>query len=362
MGKDSEYYKKKRADEKERLSELEKELPDFARKYIDDKRLQTQVSTLVQYTYDIITFFKFLKQSNPVFRDRKTDSFTCEDLDMLTEDDIKEYQRFLEYSRMNDGTVHENGNKGIARRMTPLRGMFLYCVQRNYIKKNSMDLVKRPRIKKDKDIIRLNNDEVRELIDATEMMTGNITKKSREMRTLTQKRDLAIVLLLLGTGMRVSECSGLDLKDISLVDHSAVVVRKGGAQDIVYFNDEVAEALKDYIRNERPYRYEKADEDQKDALFFSLKGKRISVDSIEVLIKKISSTAVPGKKITPHKLRSSYGTALYRETKDIKLVASVLGHENISTTSKHYIADDEEEKKRAINLDVYKKDETDKII
>ena len=78
-----------------------------------------------------------------------------------------------------------------------------------------------------------------------------------------------------------------------------------------------------------------------DALFLSLQKKRLNVRSVENLVKKYAKIVTPLKKITPHKLRSTYGTNLYRETGDIYLVADVLGHEDVNTTKKHYALEDE---------------------
>ena len=72
------------------------------------------------------------------------------------------------------------------------------------------------------------------------------------------------------------------------------------------------------------------------ALFLSLQKKRISVRAVEKLVKKYSECSTPLKKITPHKLRSTYGTALYEQTGDIYVVAEVLGHKDVNTTKKHY--------------------------
>ena len=89
-----------------------------------------------------------------------------------------------------------------------------------------------------------------------------------------------------------------------------------------------------------------------------MKGRRISVDTVERLVKRYAMMAVPNKKITPHKLRSTYGTALYRETGDIRLVADVLGHENINTTIDYYAAMEDEHKRQAANAVNYKRKDT----
>ena len=102
---------------------------------------------------------------------------------------------------------------------------------------------------------------------------------------------------------------------------------------IVYFCKDVEQALKDYLEISREAITPVAGHE--DALFLSVQRKRISVDAVEKMVKKYAS-AVSVKTITPHKLRSTYGTALYRETGDTYLVADVLGHADVNTTKKHY--------------------------
>ncbi|MGI6004428.1 MAG: tyrosine-type recombinase/integrase, partial [Christensenellales bacterium] len=87
--------------------------------------------------------------------------------------------------------------------------------------------------------------------------------------------------------------------------------------------------------------------------FLSLQKRRISVRAVQELVKKYASIAAPLKKISPHKLRSTYGTALYQQTGDIYLVADVLGHRDVNTTRKHYAAMNEDKRRlaaRAITL------------
>jgi site-specific recombinase XerD len=160
----------------------------------------------------------------------------------------------------------------------------------------------------------------------------------------TKVRDLAILTLLLGTGIRVSECVGLDLDDVDFKNNGIKVHRKGGAEVMVYFGDEVMEALEQYMveRNgTTPV------DGHTNALFLSLQNKRISVRAVENLVKKYSKLVTNVKNITPHKLRSTYGTALYQETGDIYLVADVLGHKDVNTTRKHYAALEDERRRKA---------------
>ena len=150
--------------------------------------------------------------------------------------------------------------------------------------------------------------------------------------------------LLLGTGIRVSECVGLDLKDIDFESNGIKIRRKGGYESIVYFGDEVETALLDYLEQREHIIPMQGHED---ALFLSLQNRRMAVRSVENLVKKYASRVTSIKKITPHKLRSTYGTSLYRETGDIYLVADVLGHKDVNTTRKHYAALEDERRRRA---------------
>ena len=201
----------------------------------------------------------------------------------------------------------------------------------------------------------MNNYEVQAILEAIDKGNAYTSERQRKYNQRTRGRDLAILTLMLNTGIRVSECNGLDLNDVDFNVNSLTIVRKGGGQDIIYFNDDVAATLKEYINGEREYI--NAVEGHENALFYSLQGKRISVDAIENLVKKYAKIVVPNKKITPHKLRSTYGTALYRETGDIRLVADVLGHENINTTIDYYAAIEDEHKRIARNaVDFSKKD------
>ena len=160
-------------------------------------------------------------------------------------------------------------------------------------------------------------------------------------------KSQAIITLLLGTGIRVSECVGLDKNNIDFKNNGILIKRKGGYEDIVYFGEEVHKALTDYM-NEREHIMPESGHEN--ALFLSLQNKRISVRSVELLVKKYAKTVTSLKKITPHKLRSTYGTTLYQETGDIYLVADVLGHKDVNTTKKHYAAQNEERKRYAATV------------
>jgi site-specific recombinase XerD len=194
-----------------------------------------------------------------------------------------------------------------------------------------------------KNIIRLEINEIAKLLDDVES-GEHLTERQKKYHRYTKSRDMAIISLLLGTGMRVSECVGIDIGHIDFDLNGVKVTRKGGSESILYFGGEIEDALKGYLLRRNEIQARAAD---KDALFLSLQNRRISVRAIEKLVKKYARLVTTLKKISPHKLRSTYGTQLYRETGDIYLVADVLGHADVNTTRKHYAEMDENRRKTA---------------
>jgi site-specific recombinase XerD len=195
----------------------------------------------------------------------------------------------------------------------------------------------------EKQIVRLDVDVVVQLLDEVES-GESLSDRQQMYHNRTKVRDLAILTLLLGTGIRVSECVGLDLDDVDFKNNGIKVHRKGGAEVMVYFGDEVMEALLNYMVERKGIT---PVEGHTNALFLSIQNKRISVRAVENLVKKYSKLVTNVKNITPHKLRSTYGTTLYQETGDIYLVADVLGHKDVNTTRKHYAALEDERRRKA---------------
>lgn len=212
------------------------------------------------------------------------------------------------------------------------------------IEKNPTIFVDMPKLH-DKAIIRLDIDEVALLLDYVENCGKELTGQKKVYYEKTKTRDLAILTLLLGTGIRVSECVGLDINDIDFKNNGIKVTRKGGSEMVIYFGEEVRNALENYLETTRASATPLPDHEN--ALFLSTQRKRMGVQAIENMVKKYAKQVTPNKKITPHKLRSTYGTSLYKETGDIYLVADVLGHKDVNTTKKHYAAIDDMRRRQA---------------
>ena len=317
-------------------------LPPFCKDYFRAIDTTTTAKTRISYAYDIRIFFQFLLDENPAFKDHAMTDFTVDVLDQIKAVDLEEYQEYLKLYQSGDKT-ETNGERGLKRKISALRSFYAYYYKREMIHTNPTVLIDVPKIH-EKSIIRLDTDEVAMLLDYIEHCGDTLTGQKRVFYEKTKERDLAIVTLLLGTGIRVSECVGLDMDDVDFKNNGIKIHRKGGKEVIVYFGEEVCEALWNYMEereNITPV------EGHANALFLSMQNKRISVRSVENLVKKYSKLVTNLKNITPHKLRSTYGTNLYRETGDIYLVADVLGHKDVNTTKKHYAALEDERRRTA---------------
>lgn len=339
------YYQQKDIENIKKLREMMKELPPFCTEFFRGIEPRTSTRTRIAYAYDLSVFFDFLKKENPVFAKMERMDFKLEQLDQITVTDLEEYMEYLKY-RFNEQN-HEimNQERGIMRKISSLKSFYNYFFRTEKLTTNPAALVRLPKLH-DKEIIRLDVDEVALLLDAVEQGEG-LTEKQKAFHKRTRLRDLALLTLLLGTGIRVSECVGLDINDIDFKNGGIHIHRKGGKEVTVYFGSEVENALQDYLDERFGIIPEEGSEQ---ALFLSMQRKRMNVRSVENLVKKYAHIVTPLKKITPHKLRSTYGTNLYRKTGDIYLVADVLGHSDVNTTKKHYAALEDERRRSARNV------------
>ena len=325
-----------------KLRQVLSTLPAFCKDYFRAIDSTTTTKTRISYAYDIRIFFQFLLDENPVFKNYAMTDFSVDVLDQIKAIDLEEYMEYLKVYQNGDKT-ETNGERGLKRKISALRSFYAYYYKREMIHSNPTVLIDVPKIH-DKSIIRLDTDEVALLLDYIEHCGDSLTGQKRVYYEKTKERDLAIVTLLLGTGIRVSECVGLDIEDVDFKNNGIKVTRKGGNEMVVYFGEEVEKALKRYLEVLAGITPLAGHEH---ALFYSAQRKRMGVQAVENMVKKYSRQITTTKKITPHKLRSTYGTALYQETGDIYLVADVLGHKDVNTTKKHYAALDDARRRQA---------------
>ncbi len=321
------------------------ELPSCCAEFVRGIENETLVRTRYAYLCDLRIFFKFLLSLPSFEAIPAIPAIRLGDLDRVSVTDVENYMSYLSYHLDDNEKDVTNGERAKARKLASLRAFYKYFCKKEKLKTNAPSLVDLPTIH-EKAIVRLEPDEVAILLDTVQSGEG-LSEKQKEYHRLTQSRDLAILTLFLGTGIRISELVGIDIDDINFSSNEFSIIRKGGNQDILVFGDEARAALLGYMLERETM---SAKPGHEEALFLSLQRSRITVRAVEKLVKKYSSIATPLKKISPHKLRSTYGTTLYRETGDIYLVADVLGHKDVNTTRKHYAAVSEDRRRIAAKV------------
>lgn len=327
-----------------KLREMLKSLPQFVVGFFRSLSDQTSALTRLGYAYDLRIFFTFL--SEEIFDNIPVTEISAENMARIQSEEIEEFMEYLSYyvPADNPDSHIKNAALGKSRKLAAVRGIFKYLYRKKLIPANPSELVSFPKIH-EKPITTLEVNEIAKLLN--EVDSGeNLTDHQKIFHERTKLRDAAIITLLLGTGMRVSECVGLDIRDIDFEVNGLRVTRKGGDEMILYFGDEVHDALCAYLDQ----REELTPLDgHENALFLSLQNRRITDRAIQNMVKKYASLITQLKNISPHKLRSTFGTQLYAETGDIYLVANVLGHADVNTTRKHYAKMDDSYRRRAAN-------------
>ncbi len=343
-GKDDKYYTEQDKLNVLRMREVLDTLPRFLKQYFRGIEPTTSARTRLGYAYDLRTFFEYLHNVNPFVSKIDIKDLSIDILDSIEREDIEEYLEYLSLYEKQDKEI-TNKEQGKKRKMSALRSMYTYFYKAELIKNNTPELVNMPKLHEN-EIIRLEPNEVAMLLDQVEA-GEKLSKAQLKYHEKTKLRDVALLTLLLGTGIRVSECVGIDIDDIDFDTNGIRIHRKGGYNTVVYFPEEVRTALIDYLKERKlmiPV------EGNENAFFLSLQNKRITVRAVENLVKKYARNVTTLKKITPHKLRSTFGTNLYKESGDIYLVADVLGHKDVNTTRKHYAAQDDENRRRAAKM------------
>lgn len=339
--KKNSYFEQREISCIERLESIIEMLPYFVRDFFVGVENRTSPLTRLNYGYDLRVFFDFLVKK--IFRNKKIVDIELSDLAKLESSDVEYFLSYLSLYSIN-GKNERCTETGKARKLSTLRAFYKYYFNKNQLPANTPSKVSMPKIH-EKEIVRLDSndrvDEIGDMIYTVETGAG-LTKKQLAFHNATKLRDTAIITLFLGTGIRISELVGLNIDDIDLKNYSFVVTRKGGNRAILYFNEEVASSLQVYIESRKVQ-----DNIKENALFLSLQNRRISTRTVQELVKKYAKIVSPLKKITPHKLRSTFGTNLYKQTGDIYVVADCLGHKDVNTTKKHYAAITEDIRKKA---------------
>lgn len=334
------YYETRDLKNIEKIGSYLSTLPEFCYDYFTGIENNTSTLTRLNYAMDLCVFFEYLEKF--VIKKPK-DQITLADLDGLQARNIESFLSYLSYYQ-NDDKMIKNSERGKARKLASVRSFFKYLFNHDMLSSNVASKIKTPKLHT-KEIIRLEKDEVSRMLDAVVDPT-TFSERQKKYNKNTFERDNAIVTLFLGTGIRISELVGLNVEDFDFSQNAFKVTRKGGNQAILYYSREVYDAMQLWLKKR-----ETLDLDpNENAMFVSLQNRRICTRAVENLVKKFAKEGSPLKKISPHKLRSTFGTNLYRETKDIYIVADVLGHKDVNTTKKHYAAINEDMRKSVANV------------
>ena len=344
MAKNPSYTLEREIKYTKKLQALCAELPPLCSEFFRGIADQTAILTRYNYAVDLRIFFRYLSEVK-FDGQRKITEFSLSDLEQITLDDLERYMEFLNLYETPDGRPVKNRERAKARKVASLRSFFKYFFRKQKLSNNIAALLETPKIH-DKPILRLEADETANLLDCVDSLSLS-TERQQVYNQHTQIRDSAIITLFLGTGIRVSELVGLNVEDLDFSANAFTVTRKGGNRVILYFSEEVAQALKAYLEIRKEITTLPG---QESALFLSLQRRRITVRSVENIVKKYTNSAVPLKNISPHKLRSTFGTQMYQETGDIYLVADVLGHKDVNTTTKHYAAQADARRRQAARV------------
>lgn len=337
--KNTSYFSERNYKNTQALRNVLKELPEFCYDFFTGVESRTSALTRLNYGYDLRIFFNFMFEETNVFNGKNIYTLEPQDLNNLKSQHIERFLSYLSSYEDKEGEIKTNTERGKARKLSTIRAFLQYFYRKELINENVATKVPSPKLH-EKSIIRLEKDEIPKMLDEVDSGYA-LSDHAKGFHKITRRRDLALLTLLLGTGMRVSECVGLNVDDVDFKTNALKITRKGGNQVVLYFSDEVKVALFDYIeeRNQNPYVKDEP------ALFVSIQNKRITTRAVQNLVKKYAEIVTPLKHITPHKLRSTYGTELYRQTGDIYIVADVLGHKDVNTTKKHYSAITEDRRK-----------------
>ena len=342
------YKSEKEKELKNKLDAELKAMPDFFREYIVAKSVSKASSTLYAYFIDMRVFLSFIKE-----RDHLQMNFEDMGIDVLGRlkpRDILEYR---------DHLAHTNSLVGIKRKFSSLSAVYTYFCKTGVLSSNPVRAVDMPKINQ-KRVEVLKSNEIERIFSAIENGSSLSEYSRKRFHESTKYRDLAIVALLLSSGIRVSELVGLNVRDIDFdhpdedssgnIIYEAYVSRKGGNEDRIYLTEETIGYIQRYMETNRKEMLRGKSDEEEPALILSLKGRRISVGSVEALIKKHALTTVPTKNVHPHMFRKTRGTQVYNETNDLKLTAAVLGDKSVEVVNTHYVAGNEQNRKDAANI------------
>ncbi len=341
MSKNSKWYESKETRLNNKLETIIMDFPYFARDYITVKRTRLTTNTLVIYAYTIQSFLNFLLKSKGnnsgiIIHDLKVD-----DMKMVGVQELKAYEKYLQQE--SNVSNYNNSYRTIAYKFSILKGLYNHMRSKGRINQNPFDGYKVSGRREENDCNYLSVEEVQNLFQSVIDLSNCKSEHQAAYLKKSQLRDYTILLLILNTGIRVSECQGLDIQDIDFSENRLEVARGRQNQSYVYFNDKVCDVLRSYLLYRKQMETKFSEET---ALFLSMRRTRISIRAIQKLVSKVAAMDIKEKSVTPRMLRNTYGVELYKETKDVQLVGAVLG---CPTNAEKYAEQAKPNKRNAAN-------------
>ena len=318
---------------------IEHEMPRFLRGFFVYLKGNVLPMTRLAYLHDLKFFFNYLISETALTEADKIEDIKLSELDKVKASDVN---LFIDYARsykvVSDDaiTYYENNNKTLARKKSSVSVMFKQLYRDELISKNITDGFDPIRVPKagEREIKALQDDEVMVMLDAVTNGTG-LTKHEHDFWEKTKKRDKAILVTFLTYGLRLSELEQLNISSFNFNRGEFKIYRKRGKESIMPLNDSVTMVIRDYINNERAPEDRIPSEEDKDALFLSLQGRRMTGRQIRELVKKYTSIGMKTARedgYSPHKLRATAATSLIGRGNSIYDVAALLDHEQVTTT------------------------------
>lgn len=311
----------------DKINKLLNEMPEFVSDFIYNFGRIENYATKLEYCRDIKIYLEFITK------------YCDKDITDLSLDDVANIE-ILDINRFLTTLSGNHKETTVKRKRASLSSMYGFFVATGKMSRNPIAATKSIKIPY-KDVVYLTNDEQRTLLETVRYGT-KLNESVAKVHYIYADRDSAMFILLLDTGLRVSEMLSTDIIDYNLEECSVVVTRKGGDTQVVYYSDECRDYLDIYFKSQKA-KYELSSSDLKFPAFTTSTGKRLGVRAIEMLVKKYVAACIPEKAriISPHKLRSSFAMSFYAASdKDILLLKKKMNHKSIQTTNIYAKASD----------------------
>ena len=319
-----------------RCEDIENQLPRFLRGYFIYLKGNVLPMTRLAYLGDVLFFFEYLVNETDLTSADNPKDVTLSELNNIKAVDVNifiDYCRRYTKEKENGIYIYENNNKTNDKKKSSVSVMFKQLYRDELLDKNITDGFDPIRVPKaqEREIKALQDNEVMVMLDA--VSTGNgLTKKEHQYWEKTKKRDKAILILFVTYGLRLSELQQLNVSSFNFTRGEFKIYRKRDKESVMPLNKSVTAAIEDYILNERK---EIGDIVDKDALFLSLQGTRMSSRQIRTLVKKYTSIGMQTSRsggYSPHKLRATAATSLIGRGNSIFDVQALMDHEQVTTT------------------------------